>query len=294
MKIAAAQAALITHEVTTNKDKYAVAREALCNTDKYNFAAVAGDIISNLCNNSNLVPSEVVNMPLEEEDNESVLSEKTKRDADELFERLVVSSHEKYDSTLNRIADNIGPVTNDGYDHSVGLDSGPEDDDSDDGNTHLMWKKISANIEKQRQEEAKRCLENKEKQRHSYYKFSCTFAINSKDYHSDFRKHLEEEIQAYLDGNMENGGLVFPEDTVFVSAPDKSEDMSPCWFCNKNFHVDKNDDRKVEVFHEDESGLIKQTEVAVCTPCATRLLASTGHPQAKKGPSIIFKIAGVN
>jgi len=216
MKIAAAQAALITHEVTTNKDKYAVAREALCNTDKYNFAAVAGDIISNLCNNSNLVPSELVNLPIEEED-----SDLEQEDGEQLFDRLVVSSHEKHDSTLNKIADNIGPVTNDGYDHSVGLDSGPEDDDSDHGDRQTMWEKISANIEKQRQEEAERCLQNKEKLRHSYYKFSCTFAINKNDYHSDFRKHLEEEIQAYLDGNMENGGLVFPEDTVFVSIPGK-------------------------------------------------------------------------
>ena len=49
----------------------------------------------------------------------------------------------------------------------------------------------------------------------------------------------------------------------------------------------------VEVFFEDESGLIKQMEVAVCTPCGSRLLASFEHPQAKRGPSIIFKIEGI-
>ncbi len=70
------------------------------------------------------------------------------------------------------------------------------------------------------------------------------------------------------------------------------EDESPCWFCEQNFHVDRDDNRMVEVFFEDGI-VIKKMEVTVCTPCASRLLASTSHSQAKKGPSIIFKIDGI-
>jgi hypothetical protein len=41
----------------------------------------------------NLVPSEVVNLPVEEEDTDSVLSAREQADQDRLFERIVVSSH---------------------------------------------------------------------------------------------------------------------------------------------------------------------------------------------------------
>ena len=71
-------------------------------------------------------------------------------------------------------------------------------------------------------------------------------------------------------------------------------DSDPCWFCDQDFYVEEDDNRMVEVFFEDESGVIKKMEVAVCTPCASRLLASTDHSQAKKGPSIIFKIEGIH
>lgn len=70
-------------------------------------------------------------------------------------------------------------------------------------------------------------------------------------------------------------------------------DSDPCWFCDQDFYVEEDDNRMVEVFFEDESGLIKHMEVALCTPCGSRLLASFEHPQAKRGPSIIFKLEGI-
>ena len=41
----------------------------------------------------NLVPSVLVNLPVDEEDTDSVLSAREKADQDRLFERIVVSSH---------------------------------------------------------------------------------------------------------------------------------------------------------------------------------------------------------
>ncbi len=41
----------------------------------------------------NLVPSEVVNLPVDDEDTDSVLSAREQADQDRLFERIVVSSH---------------------------------------------------------------------------------------------------------------------------------------------------------------------------------------------------------
>ena len=41
----------------------------------------------------NLVPSQVVNQPVDEEETDSVLSDREKADQDRLFERIVVSSH---------------------------------------------------------------------------------------------------------------------------------------------------------------------------------------------------------
>lgn len=46
---------------------------------------------------SNLVPSEVVGQPIDEEDTDSVLSAKEQAEQDRLFERIVVDSHEEKD-----------------------------------------------------------------------------------------------------------------------------------------------------------------------------------------------------
>ena len=69
-------------------------------------------------------------------------------------------------------------------------------------------------------------------------------------------------------------------------------DSDPCWFCDQDFYVEEDDNRMVEVFFEDESGLIKQMEVALCTPCGKMLIATDGHPNAKAG-AVIFRLQGV-
>ncbi len=196
MKIAATQAALLTHEVTQNPDKYAVAREALCNTDKYNFAAVAQDIISNLSSSPkveenqppslkeyfggpnpiararecNLVPSEVVNMPDDETD--SVISEREQKEQDKLFERIVVPSVAGADEKAVQKA--VADMT-----------------------------RLPGSIR--------------------WYKFTAVVAFRDEDWHSDIGDHLEENVQDYFDQYMENGGVVtkasFLETGEFGSTP---------------------------------------------------------------------------
>ena len=59
---------------------------------------------------SNLVPSEVVGQPIDEEDTDSVLSAKEQAEQDRLFERIVVDSHEEKDkeqavSNMSKLSD---------------------------------------------------------------------------------------------------------------------------------------------------------------------------------------------
>ncbi len=77
---------------------YKDAQEALCNATKENFAEVAQAIINPMARarvESNLVPSEVVNQAIDEEDSDSVLSAREKEEEDDLFERIVASSHKQ-------------------------------------------------------------------------------------------------------------------------------------------------------------------------------------------------------
>ena len=63
-----------------------------------------------------------------------------------------------------------------------------------------------------------------------------------------------------------------------------------CWFCGEPFDVEEDDCRFCEIFFEDSGGLIRIMDVPLCTPCGGRLIAEGPHPQAVRGPSVIFRV----
>ncbi len=220
MKIAATQAALLTHEVTKNPDKYAVAREALCNTDKYNFAAVAQDIISNLSSSS----KEVL-LPYTSEGHEHSVGLDSDCESEE--KQHQPPSLKEYFGGPNPIARarerNLVPseVVNMPDDETDSVISEREQKEQDKLFERIVVPSVAGADEKAVQKAVADMTRLPGSIR--WYKFTAVVAFRDEDWHSDIGDHLEENVQDYFDQYMENGGVVtkasFLETGEFGSTP---------------------------------------------------------------------------
>ncbi len=127
------------------------------------------------------------------------------------------------------------PYSSEGHDHSVGLDSDPEDDEykaaeallcsaTKDNFAEIASSIVNPNGKKQMEEDdTDSVLSEREREEQgnlfdriktmksdkkvTWYKFEAVLAFRQSTWHSDINAHLEESVQEYLDNYME-GGIV--------------------------------------------------------------------------------------